>query len=321
MRSLSLAVASLALTLTAVPSAVADAVGEIDLVLALDPAVGEFPEGVAVDKQGNIFVSVAPTGEVKKIDKHGAVSSHAAFNPGVGFVLGLTTDKHNNLYVALASFDPATEGVHRVTPQGAVTRVAHIAGFPNDLVFDGSGKHLYVTESIGGAVHRIEIASGAVEPWFVSPLLAGDLEVSPVPFPIGANGIAFDRDSLIVANSQQPRLVRVPIAKNGSAGAPEIILEDPILAGADGIALDVKRDIYVGVNQQHLLVKVSPDGSDIDILADASDGLDFPSTVAFGRGPAGKKDLYIVNFALFSGPTASPGLLRLDVGVPGSATP
>lgn len=321
MRSLSLAVASLALTLTAAPSAVADAVGEIDLVLDLDPTVGENPEGVAVDKQGNIYVSIAPTGEVKKIDKHGDVSTHAAFNPGFGFVLGLTTDKHNNLYVALASFDPATEGVHRVTPQGAVSRVAHIAGFPNDLVFDAGGKHLYVTESIGGAVHRIELASGAVAQWYADPLLAGDIDVSPVPFPIGANGIAFDRDSLIVANSQQPRLVRIPIEKNGSAGAAEIILEDPILAGADGIALDVKRDIYVGVNQQNLLVKVSPDGSDIDILADASDGLDFPSTVAFGRGPAGKKDLYIVNFALFSGPAGSPGLLRLDVGVPGSATP
>jgi len=320
MRSFS-TLAALALTFTALPNAIASGVGEVEEILSLNPAFGQFPEGVAVDKKGDVFVTVAPTGEVKKIDKKGAVSTHTTFDTSGGFLLGMTVDKDDNVYVALASFNPATEGIHKITPSGQVSLVANVPGFPNDLTIDDKGQNLYVTESIGGAVYKIALASGEAQLWLQDPLLEGDIEVSPVPFPIGVNGIAMDKGSLVLSNSQQPRLVRVAISGGGDPGDPEVILEDPILMGADGVALDVKRDIYVAVNQQNLLLKVSPDGADVDVLADASDGLDFPATVAFGQGPAGKKNLFITNFALFTGETAAPGLLRVDVGVPGRSVP
>lgn len=321
MRTATLALTSLAtLALTAfVPAAIAGDVG-VQTVFSLDPSVGQNPEGVAVDKKGNVFLSVAPTGDLLRRDKKGNVTTHAHFNTGGGFLLGMTVDKSDNVYIALASFN-ADQGVYKVTPGGAVSFVASIPGFPNDIAIDKQSRNLYVTESISGSVYKVELKTGDAELWFQDPLLEGNIAVSPVPFPIGANGIAFDDDSVIVANSQQPRLVRIPIDCGGDPMDPEVILEDEILMGADGIALDVHHDIYVAVNKQDLLLKVSGDGEDVDILADESDGLDFPSTVAFGQGAAGMKNLYISNFALFSGPTGHPGLLVADVGVPGKAIP
>ena len=320
MRTLPLALASLAaLAVTAsLPSAVAG--GGVETLISLDPSLGQNPEGVAVDGKGNVFLTVAPTGDILRRDKKGKVTTHAHLNPGYGFLLGMTVDKKDNVYVALASFDP-NQGIYKVSPSGQVSFVASVPGFPNDIAIDKKGDNLYVTESIGGAVYKVDLKGGDVELWFADPLLEGDINVSPVPFPIGANGIAYDDDSLIVANSQQPRLVRIPFGPEGDPMDPEIILDDPILAGADGIALDVHGDIYVACNKQDLLLKVSGDGEDVDVLADASDGLDFPSTVAFGQGPAGKKNLYISNFALFSGPEGAPGLLVADVGVPGKKIP
>lgn len=319
MRTLSLLLGALALT-AVVPSAVADGVG-VKTVFSLNPSLGQFPEGVAVDKKGNVFLTVAPTGALLRRDKKGNVTTHAQFDTSGGFLLGMTVDKQDNVYVALGSFNPATEGVWKVTPGGAVSFVASIHGFPNDITIDDAGEHLYVTESIGGAVYRVELATGDAELWYQDALLVGDINVSPVPFPIGANGIAFDGDSVIVANSQVPRLVRIPIDDDGLADDAAVILEDEVLDGADGIALDVHGDIYVAVNKQDLLVRVSGEGDFVEVLADADDGLDFPSTVAFGQGPAGKKNLYISNFALFSGPTGNAGLLVAKIDVPGKAIP
>ncbi len=320
MRLLPLAALTLALTLSANPDAVAKAVGSLSTFLELDPSVGENPEGVTVDKKGNVFASIAPTGDLLKIDKKGNVSTLASFNPGAGFLLGMTTDGPGNVYVALASFDENT-GVYRVAPSGEVSQVASMSPgtFPNDLVLDSSGA-LYITESIAGAVYKVP-KDGELELWYQDDLLFGDPEISPVPFPIGANGIALDGDSILVANSQQPRIVRIPVDDDGYPGDADVLVEDDLLLGADGIALDVHRDIYVAVNQQNLLLRVDGDDGDIEVLADAEDGLDFPATVAFGRGPAGKKNLYITNFALFSGPAGSPGVMRINVGVPGAAKP
>jgi sugar lactone lactonase YvrE len=314
-----LLLSTLALSLFAMPTALADGVGEITQVLDHDPNIGENPEGVAVDKKGNVFVSVAPTGELLKIDPKGDVSTHASFNPGNGFLLGMTTDGPGNVYVALGSFD-ANTGIYKVSPGGDVDKVAALGAgtFPNDLVRDKHG-NLYVTESIGGAVYRIAKGDDEAELWFADDLLLGDINVSPVPFPIGVNGIALDRHSLIVSNSQVPRLVRIPIDKSGDPGDPDVLVEDDLLFGADGIALDVHRDIYVAVNDQDLLLRVDGCDGDIEILADESDGLDFPATIAFGQGKAGKKNLYITNFALFSGPAGDPGILKADIGIPGLA--
>ena len=67
---------------------------------------------------------------------------------------------------------------------------------------------------------------------------------------------------------------------------------------------------------QSTIVSVSPSG-DVTTVATAADGLDWASSIAFGK----HGDLWAVNFAI--GPTVStgPALLRLAVGVKGQPLP
>ena len=71
-------------------------------------------------------------------------------------------DAPGNVYAALASFDPATHGVWRISPRGVSERIAALdpAGFPNALAFDERG-NLFVSDSLLATIWRIDNAS----PW------------------------------------------------------------------------------------------------------------------------------------------------------------
>ena len=70
-----LAIAAAALL---VPAAVAGAAVESVVVVDYDLAAGEQPEGVAVDKRGDVYVSLAPLGQVWRIDRDGTETDACA---------------------------------------------------------------------------------------------------------------------------------------------------------------------------------------------------------------------------------------------------
>ena len=80
-------------------------------VALLDANAFEFPEGLAIDSQGNIYAGMAPTGEIKIITPSGEVATYAQLPaPGAGFMVGMDFDAAGALYVAMTSFDPETHG-------------------------------------------------------------------------------------------------------------------------------------------------------------------------------------------------------------------
>lgn len=98
-----------------------------------------------------------------------------------------------------------------------------------------------------------------------------------------------------------------------------MLAESPALVGADGIALDVLGNVYAGVGINNTVVRVGDNGS-IVTLATADDGLNQPSTLAFGTSAGDQQTLFVANFSLFS-PSPTPGVLKLRVGVPGQPLP
>ena len=281
-----------------------------------DPSKGEFPEGIAVDRRQHVYVGLALTGEIRRFEPQGSSSTLATLPAGAGFLLGLATDAPGNVYAALASFDPATHGVWRVRPNGSQERIGALpaSGIPNGLAFDEAGS-LYVTDSVLGAVWRIP-RGGEPEVFVQHPLLEPE-PGSPVP---GANGIAFADHSLLVANTRFGRIVRIPIEPGGTAGTPSTVIERGDLIGADGVALDVRRNLYVamfGGPAGGRLVRISPDGQ-VDQLAGPADGLTGPASLAFGT--LDRKSLFVTNFDLFS-PAPRPALVRVEAGVPGRPLP
>jgi sugar lactone lactonase YvrE len=327
-----LAVAACLLAL--IPS-VAGASAHVETLITFNPAAGELPEGVAVDKVGNVFVSLAPLGQLIKLEPGSATPESFGVVPNVNPVtdlglLGLAVDARGDVYGAVVA--AASQGVWRFDrTTGASSRIpgTQAIPFPNGLAFDKRG-NLYVASSFEGlspsgsplgGVWRIA-GSGVVERVLVSELLGGTGAL--VPPGIGANGVAYRQGSLYVTNTEKGTLLNVPVGPNGDLGMPQVVASGPQLSGSDGLALDVHGNIYVAVIAQSTIVRVSQDGA-VDLVADGSDGLDWASSLAFGTGKGNRQQLFAVNFSigpLFGAPRgAGPALLKVGVGVPGQPLP
>lgn len=150
------------------------------------------------------------------------------------------------------------------------------------------------------------------------PLLEGTGAMGS-PFPIGANGIAFRHNRVLVSNTERGLLVEIPVQRDGSAGEAAIIAESDALFGSDGIAFDVHGNLYVVSAAQNTVARVRRDGA-IETLATAGDGLNQPSTLAFGAGRSDNHTLFVANFSLFA-TDPTPGVLTVPVGKPGQPVP
>ena len=305
-----LTVAALALPIAPVRAA------HVETVVSFDLGSGELPEGLAIDEHDNAYVSlIAPVAEIRKITPSGDQSTFTSFDVGGFGPLGMAVDAADTLYVAVASSDPATQGVYRVSANGTATRLpgTEAISFPNDLVFDRHG-NLFVTDTAGGAVWRIP-PGGSAELWIQDPLLQGTGELG-AGVPLGANGIALTlrQHAIIVSNTELGTLLRIRIRRNGSAGQIHVAAEDPALFGIDGIALARSGAVYAAVNAQSTIVRVGERG--ITTIADAEDGINGASAVAFGSR-SDRRSLFVVNFGVFS-PTPTPSLLKIAVGVRGA---
>jgi sugar lactone lactonase YvrE len=294
----------------------AAAVVPLRTVATFDPTANELPEGLAVDKTGNLYVGFAFTGEIRKIAPDGTKTTVATLPVGQGLLLGLAVDGPGEVYAALGSFDPATHGVWEVTPEGSAHRLAALdpSGLPNALAFDDLG-NLYASDSFLGVIWRIPRGSHNADLWVQDPLLAGDPE-SGIGF--GANGLAFWRGDLYVGNTDQATVVRVPVAPDGTPGAPRVWVHDPQLRGADGLQFDVLGNAYVTTDGLgNSLARVTPDRS-ITTLATADDGLDYAASIAFGQGPRDPKELFVANVGANFG---RPSVMVADIGVAGMPLP
>jgi sugar lactone lactonase YvrE len=312
------------IALAAAPAQAAPARGHAaPTPIRFNPSAGELPEGITLDHHGDIFVSLGPLGVIREVAADGTQSTIATVAPagkGLG-PLGLARDGRGDIFAAVATFDPATTGVFEVSTRGAVTRLPGSGniGLPNGLAFDDRGS-LYVTDSLQGAVWRL--SSNAPATKFVQdPLLAGDGSFG-FGFPIGANGIAYRHGSLYVAATEAGRIVRIPIAHNGTAGTLQVVDEGSQLIGADGCQFDAHGNLYIALNVQNKLVRLSPSGA-LTVLATAADGLDFPASPLFGLGHGDRTTVFLTNLAVgHSSPAdAHPSVLAFQVGVPGQPLP
>ena len=310
--------AALAVVAIVLPIAVAGAAVGVSVVVDYDPARGQLPEGVAVDKRGDVFTSLSPLGQVWKVSRDGTQSLLAqVVPPGAGNgVVGLAVDAPGNVYVGAATLDPATSGVYKIARDGSFVRLPGTGAiaFPNGIALDKRG-NVYVTDTIGGSVWRVPASGEPATEWFESPLLLGDGSFG-FGFPLGANGIAYRHNEIVVGNTEAGRLVRIPINPDGSAGSASILAESLALLAVDGITFDVHGNVWACVIAQSTIVQVSPTGV-VTTVATAADGLDWASSLAFGKNG----DLWVVNFGI--GPPGGPGpaLLRLAVGAEGQPLP
>lgn len=298
--------------------------GTLETLVLFDAAQLETPESIVFDRAGNAYLSLALTGEIRKIAPNGTQSTlaflpiGAPLTPCFGFLaiqgaLAFDEDEHH-LYVSVASCDETKRGIWRVSRNGAASLVAQLptTALPNGIAIYKD--HVYVADSSQPRIWRAPIDGGAAEVWIEDPLLAAP---PGSPFP-GANGLQIFRRELYVSVSATGQIVAIPFEHRDDAGAPRIHAQLPPPLGCDDFAFDVHGALYCGTDPFNRLVKISPDGSS-EVLLTVDDGLDGPTAVAFGVRGNDRKNLYIANAAFpFFTTTFRPSLMRYRLGVVGA---
>ena len=306
--------------------------GQAETVVPLRPLI-DMPEGIAIDHRGNIYVSNrrlendSRVCEILRIASDGVVTVVATLDPGVdnGFLsgtTGLAVNSRDEVFAGLASANAATNGIWHLRRDGSTRRLPGSEQMvtPNALTFDAQG-NLYATDSTEGTVWRFPRSGRRGSLWIRDDLLNGEDEFGA----IGANGIAFvPPSSLFVANTNFGWIARIPIEADGTAGQSEVVAIGFELLLIDGLVADVHGGLHAVIAGASIfgtapLVHVDPRTGVITSSTTTWDKFDFPTSLAFGTGPRDRKSVYVVNAGLFpeDRPEAAPGIVRVNVGVPG----
>ncbi len=262
-----------------------------------DMPAGLSAEGLAIDN-GHFYVGAISfsgvDGTVVVLDRSGAVQTEYTV-PGLPAVGQVAVDGNQLFAVACTAFAPTGTGavVRLDLKSGSVTTVATESTCPNGLAIDHKGD-MFLTNIFAGTVAEVT-PDGAVSVFASGPLLAPAL--IPAGFVIGPNDITLDKTetALYVTNIGQNTVVKVEVQKDGAAGA---ITDFAVgVPSPDGLAFDVKGNLYVASPFTNGIFVVAPDGSVSPLPLDTTqESLDNPSNVAF-QGP----QLYISNLSLDTG--------------------
>jgi len=285
--------------------AVADHDGIVRFATLPKPGPG-FPEGIAADHRGRIFVATfdfTNPNVIYVFDYNGRLDETISLPTGV-VPLGMDFDRHGNLYVAnfgggsILKFRPPFNSGSVPTHTFAVCGGAGAGCGLNAITFDGAGD-LYVSDSFGGNVFKIDLPAGTVSTFIdgVNPLY-DDLKPGNHGFPpFGANGLAFDKAgaNLYIANTADDRILKY----NLTSGSLTRFSESH--NGADGIAFDHKGRLWVACNQADEIVALNSKGRVIERVGSfqgigkdgAAKGLLFPASIVISRG-----HMYVTNLAL-----------------------
>jgi sugar lactone lactonase YvrE len=242
------------------------------------------PEGLAFTRRGDLIVGTA-SGQLRRFAADGTSTALAELGEPLAGVTVLRDGR-----VLAASFGAGR--VWAVTPDGSASVFASGLGGPNFIAETRSG-WIYVSASSAGTI--VELVRGAA--------VASGLSAP--------NGLAVGRDGfLYVAETAPGRVSRLPIAPDGSLGAAEVYATG--LPVADGLAFDRQGNLLVAGADALWVIEARTRA----VSTLSSDPLlDWPSNVAFGRGPGFRsRDAYLANFGFPLGGGTTLVRLRYNHG-------
>ena len=255
-----------------------------------------FPNGLAIDGQGNLYVSDTQNVTIRKVTSDGVVTTVAGQVGAVGSVdgparsakfsspQGVAVDTKGNLYVA----DARNNTIRKITPGGIVSTMAGQTGKcgyadgvgsaaqfcnPGPLIVDGTG-NLYVVDSYFHTIRKVTPDS-AVSTLAGSPGYKGaeDGAGSAAHFCSPA-GLAFDNTGNLLVSDQgcygstnvvirkvTPTGVVTTIAGNNGAAFVGQTAATAAFVGPEGLAMDASGNIFVADYSIGTIWEVSASGS------------------------------------------------------------
>ncbi|MFI5180605.1 MAG: PKD domain-containing protein [Thermoanaerobaculia bacterium] len=280
----------------------------------------DYPEGLAVDGSGNVYVADTFNQTIRKVTSVGVVTTLAGL-PGTsgtadgvgsaalfGYPYGVASDSGGNLYVA----DWNNQTIRKVTPGGAVTTLAGLpltsgsadgtgnsARFnaPRGIAVDGSG-NAWVADTANQTIRKVTPA-GAVT---TVAGLAGtsgsaDGTGSAARF-YSPSGVAVDGSgNIFVADTANQTIRKVTPAGvvttlaglAGSSGSVDGTGSAARFYNPRGIAVDGSGNVYVAEADNDTIRKVTPAGvvTTVAGLAGIYGSADGPGGTARFNGPQG----------------------------------
>ncbi len=250
-----------------------------------------FPQGIATDSAGNVYVADTVNSTIRKITPAGVVSTFAGTAgvsgsaDGTGAVagfnspFGVATDSAGNVYVA----DTVNSTIRKITPAGVVSTLAGTAGlsgstdgtgaaasfsFPQGVATDNAG-NVYVADAFNSTIRKIT-------PPGVVTTLAGMAGVFGSADGTGAaarfnspTGVATDSaGNVYVADNVNSTIRKITPAavvttlagKAGVFGSPDGTGAVASFNFPRGVATDSAGNVYVADTANSTIRKITPAG-------------------------------------------------------------
>lgn len=250
----------------------------------------QFPEGIAADAAGRIYVATFDFERpVVYVFEANGKRRHTIALPAGTVPLGLEIDHLGRLYVADFAGGTVLRYAQPLQASGKPDGEFSVCALPesgcglNALAFDTKGD-LYVSDSLGGNVFRIDLRGGTTSIFLSAELLKpGD----GFP-PLGANGLAFDAGgkSLYVANTARESVLRYDL------GTQELDVFAQGIDGADSIVFDRKGRLWVAASQMQGVIALDETGTVIERVGSFDRS---PASIVISGG-----HVYVTNRGLYT---------------------
>ena len=206
--------------------------------------------GIAADNAGNIYVAnshntirrISPTGAVSTVAGTAGVAGHADGIGGSASFLGpvgIATDSAGNIYVA----DTGNNTIRKVTPTGAVTTIAGLAGETGE------------SDGIGGAARF-------TAPYSIATDSAGNIFVA-------------EMSSHILRKITSEGVVTTIAGRAGETGHADGIGANATLYAPHGVATDKAGNVFVADFGNDTIRKVTPAGVVTTIAGLAGESVEY----------------------------------------------